>query len=75
MSNRIRNIQNWHPGQLGVVLVGLLLTGLLAKDVGRRLLDMSGSESRTFGTFVWIVALAIGLTVAWKWFGGRKAPP
>lgn len=72
MKNIIRNIQDWHPGQLGIVLVGLVLIGFLAPDIGRRLLDMSGSEARTFGTFTWVVVLAIGLTVSWKWFAGRQ---
>ena len=72
MSNPFRNVEDWHPGQFGIVMVGIVLIGILAPDIGRRLLDMSRSDTRTFETLVWVVVLAVGMTVGWKWFGGRR---
>lgn len=72
MKNPFHNVEDWHPGQLAVVLVGLFLIGILAPDIGYELL---GADEEAFGAFVWVVVLAIGLFVGWKWFGGRKSRP
>ncbi len=70
------DIRNWHPGQLVVFWVGLLIFEAILLYVCRvlaKLQDWSVTDIWLSRSVV-VVFLYAGLMVTWYWFGGRKRP-